>query len=1040
MESPVTPATRPAQRLGSKISNTTRGTGRPRRFLRRGARHGAAFFMTIIAAGIIYSASFVAPARSADAPQRAARSRTDAGRKSSARQTAPAAAARNSSGPAFSFMPLFQVGEESITTYAADCTTPKTAFVLGDTVCAKVENAPQPPRATRPLRRFSWVGTANTKRQQTTINATSQTDTFVLPTTSTSLIGGVLVDNRGDWVVVTTDTADGSSRVKAVFSVQDPQQPAANLSVNNFHVDGGEIVAGQNAVFRVSVVNRGPDAAAGVELKAAVPASTTFASAVQVSGPSFTCANPSAGATGDSTCTIASLPARSVSVFTFSYETGSVSPGQIVTSTAQATSTTDDPRPLDNSSSASAKVPLTPSSQCALECPNDIVVPANTTDENNQPGAVVTFGSAEPFGSCGTVTSSHPSGSFFPVGTTVVTSNSSTGGGACSFNVTVIESVNPIINCADDITVPESSQSSNSAIVTYTVTATDNDGAPDVACSHPSGSRFEVGTTNVVCTATDSSGNTASCDFDVTVTETNDGGCELGTTPPTPKVATLPMITRACSATLLVADDPNATDSCGNTISGETGERHFDTPGDHTVTWTYTDGAGNVSTQTQVVRILPDNQAPVPDAPSLPTVTGECSATLGETPTASDNCAGLEVQGVALDPLTYNTPGTHTVRWQFSDPAGNTTIQTQTVVVTDGAAPVPNVASLPTLSGECSVTAVAPTASDNCAGTVTATTSDPTTYTAQGTYIIHWTYTDLGGNTATQNQTVVVDDNTPPTISAPAAATLYTGPGAVSCGVTVADLDAALGTATANDNCAGVSVVRTGVPAGGFFPLGQTTVTYTATDVGGNSTSATQVVNVVDNTAPTISAPNVVVNLPLNSPATSMAVTYPAATTSDNCAGAVSVVYSPASGSVFPVGTSTVTATATDAHGNTKAVQFTVTVLYNFTGFFSPVSNPPTLNSVNAGRAIPVKFSLSGNKGLGIMAAGYPASQQVACDNSAPLSELEGTETSGGSTLTYSPDQYHYNWKTEKGWEGTCRVLVVKLNDGTEHTALFKFK
>ncbi|MBA3242417.1 MAG: PxKF domain-containing protein, partial [Acidobacteria bacterium] len=53
---------------------------------------------------------------------------------------------------------------------------------------------------------------------------------------------------------------------------------------------------------------------------------------------------------------------------------------------------------------------------------------------------------------------------------------------------------------------------------------------------------------------------------------------------------------------------------------------------------------------------------------------------------------------------------------------------------------------------------------------------------------------------------------------------------------------------------------------------------------------------------------------------------------------------------------------------------------------------------------------------------------------------LEGTETSGGSTLTYSPDQYHYNWKTEKAWEGTCRVLVIKLNDSTEHTAVFKFK
>jgi hypothetical protein len=140
------------------------------------------------------------------------------------------------------------------------------------------------------------------------------------------------------------------------------------------------------------------------------------------------------------------------------------------------------------------------------------------------------------------------------------------------------------------------------------------------------------------------------------------------------------------------------------------------------------------------------------------------------------------------------------------------------------------------------------------------------------------------------------------------------------------------------------------------------------------------------------------------------------------------------------MGPTTVTATATDAAGNTSSCSFTVTVLYNFTGFFNPVINPPTLNNVNAGRAIPLKFSLSGDKGLNIFAVGYPVSQQVACDSSAPLSELEGTVTSGGSTLTYSPDQYHYSWKTESSWAGTCRQLIVRLNDGSDHIAAFKFK
>jgi hypothetical protein len=119
-----------------------------------------------------------------------------------------------------------------------------------------------------------------------------------------------------------------------------------------------------------------------------------------------------------------------------------------------------------------------------------------------------------------------------------------------------------------------------------------------------------------------------------------------------------------------------------------------------------------------------------------------------------------------------------------------------------------------------------------------------------------------------------------------------------------------------------------------------------------------------------------------------------------------------------------------------------VTVVYNFSGFFQPVDNPPTVNLVNAGSAIPVKFSLSGNHGLGILAAGYPVSQQIACNDGAPISTVEETVASGGSSLSYdaTTDQYIYVWKTAKAWKGTCRQLIVKLNDGSSHLANFRFK
>jgi hypothetical protein len=117
-------------------------------------------------------------------------------------------------------------------------------------------------------------------------------------------------------------------------------------------------------------------------------------------------------------------------------------------------------------------------------------------------------------------------------------------------------------------------------------------------------------------------------------------------------------------------------------------------------------------------------------------------------------------------------------------------------------------------------------------------------------------------------------------------------------------------------------------------------------------------------------------------------------------------------------------------------------VSFNFSGFFQPVDNLPTLNTVNAGKAIPVKFRLGGNQGLEILAAGYPMSQQIACASNAPLDAIEQTVAAGGSSLSYDPatDTYTYIWKTDSSWKNTCRQLIVKLSDGTEHRASFKFK
>jgi hypothetical protein len=114
---------------------------------------------------------------------------------------------------------------------------------------------------------------------------------------------------------------------------------------------------------------------------------------------------------------------------------------------------------------------------------------------------------------------------------------------------------------------------------------------------------------------------------------------------------------------------------------------------------------------------------------------------------------------------------------------------------------------------------------------------------------------------------------------------------------------------------------------------------------------------------------------------------------------------------------------------------------YAFQGFFSPIDNAPTVNAVKAGSAVPVKFSLTGYQGMDILAAGSPSSRSVTCSTSAPVDDVEVTSTAGSSSLSYdaTSDRYNYVWKTDKAWAGTCRQLSVELNDGSVHTASFKF-
>jgi hypothetical protein len=234
----------------------------------------------------------------------------------------------------------------------------------------------------------------------------------------------------------------------------------------------------------------------------------------------------------------------------------------------------------------------------------------------------------------------------------------------------------------------------------------------------------------------------------VTVTVIND------VTAPVADAGTLTDVTSDCEVTSLSA--PTATDNCAGSVTG-TPDATFPitAQGTTVVTWTYDDGNGNTSTQTQNVTI-DDAAAPVADAGTLADVES-CDPinSVGDltAPTATDNCAG-SVTGTtgATFPITTST----TITWTYDDGNGNTSTQDQNIAIGDAIAPVADAGTLADVESCDPINSVgdltAPTATDNCAGSVTGTTGATFPITTSTT--ITWTYDDGNGNTSTQDQNI----------------------------------------------------------------------------------------------------------------------------------------------------------------------------------------------------------------------------------------------------------------------------------------------
>jgi HYR domain len=487
--------------------------------------------------------------------------------------------------------------------------------------------------------------------------------------------------------------------------------------------------------------------------------------------------------------------------------------------------------------------------------PPTVTVPANiTTSTDNPGGKAVTYGDATandivdgPL----TPTCSPASGSNFPVGTTTVTcsatdSHGNTGSASFTVTVSLNDTIPPVVTVPADFSVE--TESSAGTTVTFSASANDDkDGPLTPTCSPPSGSTFPLGTTKVTCTATDSSGNTGSASFNVTVNlvdhtppvVTVPAGVSVNT--PNPSGTT---VTFSASATDNV--DGPLTPSCSPS-SGS----NFPV-GTTKVTCTATDSSGNTgSASFNVTVTLVDTTAPVITVPADISVNtpDPAGAAVSYTATATDNIDGPITPSCTPASGAIFPVGTTTVTCTAKDAHGNSSQATFRVTVVLVDVTPPAFANVPaTLKREADgstgsvVTYTAPTAVDNVDGPVPVTCSPLSgKLFPLGVTKVHCSATDAHGNTGTAVFEVSVVDTTPPRLLLPPAASAYaTSLSGISRGdaVVQAFLNAAGATDLVDDNPS----VTNDAPA--TLPVGNDTVTFTATDASGNSTSGTAVLTV----------------------------------------------------------------------------------------------------------------------------------------------------------------------------------------------------
>ena len=510
---------------------------------------------------------------------------------------------------------------------------------------------------------------------------------------------------------------------------------------------------------------------------------------------------------------------------------------------------------------------------------------------------------------------------------------SGTSGACASFTITVEDGVNPVATCPADVNV-NNDQGQCSAVVNFTASGTDNcGGSVAISYSQDPGTIFNVGTTTVNVTAEDESGNTDNCSFDVIVTDNEgpSGTCNDMT-------LDLDANGQVTFNVFAAGGLTNRVDNCGlSGTVGVTGPTLFTCAdlGSRPVTIFNRDINGNETPCTVTLTINDPlgicNQPPVAICQNV-TVTADLNSCEGSVSATQVNNGSNDPDGDDLQ-LTldntgpYDVGGPYTVELTVSDGSLNDKC-TASVTVQDLQAPTfsncPGNISKSNDTGDCGadVSWTPPTLDDNCLGAITNATHAPGSFFGVGTTTVTYSGMDAAGNSAVNCVfTVTVNDTEAPTINSCPSSAVNLNNNFDQCGAILNF------SPTAADNCPGVSMQQTqGPTTGSLFPIGSTTVVFVATDAAGLTAECRFTVNVADNQKPEFS--NCPGNISVNNDAGDCGadVSWTAPTLSDNCP-VVSSNSNHDPGDFFPVGSTTVTYTGSDAAGNdATACSFTVTV------------------------------------------------------------------------------------------------------------------